>query len=142
MILWLALWARTTNGNRGGQFFSPMIYPYWLLAGNGVSPPFVDLLDISIKNSYPAKGSGGVAEAIGKFQDDIKGMSKQCNISTPFVFSDQKIDPSEVNKSRKYIYDFVSNLWEQISPIDRKYTSYGTWALVGTGLEIEILELI
>jgi hypothetical protein len=130
MILWLALWARTTGGNRGGQFFSPMIYPYWLLAGNGVSPPFVDVLDISIKNSYPATGSGEVAQAILKFQDDIDDMSERCHISKPFEFHDQEIEPSEVNKSRKYIYDFVCNLWKQISPIDRKYTSYGTWALV------------
>ena len=129
MILWLALWARTKQGGKRGQFFAPMIYPYWLLQGNGVFPPFVDVLDISIKNSYPAKGSGAAAKAIAAFQTDINDMCKACDITTPFYFLPQQ-SGDKIYAARNYIYNYVGNLWQHLCIVDQRYSSYGTWALV------------
>lgn len=125
MILWLAFWARTKDAPQD-TFFFPMIYPYWLVGGNGVDPPFVDVLNISIANSYPATGSGKTAQAKKAFQDKINTM---CTIKPPFAFY-PKQSPARVQKARRYLYKWLRFLLEEITIITPKYASYGMWALV------------
>ena len=106
-----------------------MIYPYWLLDGNGVYPPFVDVLDISIKNSYPATGGGETAKAIAAFQKAIKSMSKKCGITKPFKFYPQQ-SGVKIYDARMYIYTYVGNLWKHLCSLDQRYSSYGMWERV------------